>query len=160
MIPDKTVFKTLYTFFYMEKGISEIIFLKYASELWNIKKCRVQILLIRFIHLWFLPSDFQHLHSKKARKYGLCWLFIFFIVTIWRKERDSNPRYAINVYTSSSRAPSTSSAIFPHIKLKIPQHKAEVLNLVRVTGLEPVRQWHTPLKRACLPIPAHSHWVL
>ena len=24
---------------------------------------------------------------------------------IWRTERDSNPRYAINVYTSSSRAP-------------------------------------------------------
>ena len=29
--------------------------------------------------------------------------------------------------------------------------------LVRVTGLEPVRRRHTPLKRACLPIPAHSH---
>ncbi len=29
--------------------------------------------------------------------------------------------------------------------------------MVRVTGLEPVRQRHTPLKRACLPIPAHSH---
>ena len=29
--------------------------------------------------------------------------------------------------------------------------------LVRVTGLEPVRQRHTHLKRACLPIPAHSH---
>jgi len=27
---------------------------------------------------------------------------------------------------------------------------------VRVTGLEPVRHKHTPLKRACLPIPAHS----
>ena len=30
-------------------------------------------------------------------------------------------------------------------------------SMVRVTGLEPVRQRHTPLKRACLPIPAHSH---
>ena len=29
--------------------------------------------------------------------------------------------------------------------------------MVRVTGLEPVRRGHTPLKRACLPIPAHSH---
>ena len=28
---------------------------------------------------------------------------------------------------------------------------------VRVTGLEPVRQRHTHLKRACLPVPAHSH---
>ena len=28
--------------------------------------------------------------------------------------------------------------------------------MVRVTGLEPVRRGHTPLKRACLPIPAHS----
>ena len=28
--------------------------------------------------------------------------------------------------------------------------------LVRVTGLEPVRRGHTPLKRACLPVPAHS----
>jgi len=25
-----------------------------------------------------------------------------------------------------------------------------------VTGLEPVRHEHTPLKRACLPVPAHS----
>ena len=35
-------------------------------------------------------------------------------------------------------------------------------SLVRVTRLELVRQRHTPLKRACLPIPAHSHmqyWV-
>ncbi len=31
------------------------------------------------------------------------------------------------------------------------------LKLVRVMGLEPIRQRHTPLKRACLPIPAHSH---
>ena len=29
--------------------------------------------------------------------------------------------------------------------------------LVRVMGLEPIRRGHTPLKRACLPIPAHSH---
>ena len=28
--------------------------------------------------------------------------------------------------------------------------------MVRVMGLEPIRQRHTPLKRACLPIPAHS----
>ena len=27
---------------------------------------------------------------------------------------------------------------------------------VRVMGLEPIRQRHTPLKRACLPVPAHS----
>ena len=32
--------------------------------------------------------------------------------------------------------------------------------MVRVTGLEPVRQRHTPLKRACLPIPALPHNVL
>ena len=31
---------------------------------------------------------------------------------------------------------------------------ASRLSLVRQTGLEPVRQRHTPLKRACLPIPA------
>lgn len=29
--------------------------------------------------------------------------------------------------------------------------------MVRQTGLEPVRQRHTPLKRACLPIPALPH---
>ena len=29
--------------------------------------------------------------------------------------------------------------------------------LVRETGLEPVRQRHTHLKRACLPVPAFSH---
>ena len=32
--------------------------------------------------------------------------------------------------------------------------------LVRVTRLELVRRRHTPLKRACLPIPAHSHIVV
>ena len=32
-----------------------------------------------------------------------------------------------------------------------------VFNLVRETGLEPVRHKHTPLKRACLPIPALPH---
>ena len=30
-------------------------------------------------------------------------------------------------------------------------------NLVRETGLEPVREYHTPLKRARLPIPPLSH---
>jgi hypothetical protein len=35
-----------------------------------------------------------------------------------------------------------------------------VFDLVRVTGLEPVRHRHTPLKRACLPVPAHSQiWL-
>ncbi len=29
--------------------------------------------------------------------------------------------------------------------------------MVRVTGLGPVRRGHTPSKRACLPVPAHSH---
>ena len=32
---------------------------------------------------------------------------------LWRRERDSNPRYPYEVYTISSRAPSTSSAISP-----------------------------------------------
>ena len=27
---------------------------------------------------------------------------------------------------------------------------------MRVMGLEPIRHKHTPLKRACLPVPAHS----
>ena len=31
---------------------------------------------------------------------------------------------------------------------------------MRVAGLEPARQRHTPLKRACLPIPAHSHFLI
>ena len=34
------------------------------------------------------------------------------------------------------------------------------LDMVRVTRLELVRHWHTPLKRACLPIPAHSHFYI
>ena len=45
-------------------------------------------------------------------------------------------------------------------RLKTKRTSEEVLFvLVRVTGLEPVRQRHTPLKRACLPIPAHSHML-
>ena len=31
---------------------------------------------------------------------------------------------------------------------------AKAFHLVRQMGLEPIRQRHTPLKRACLPIPA------
>ena len=49
---------------------------------------------------------------------------------------------------------------FSGILRKIGKTKEAVKNclkMVRVTGLEPVRQRHTPLKRACLPIPAHSH---
>ena len=54
------------------------------------------------------PSGFESLCIKKeAPNYG----YLFF----WRRERDSNPRNAINVYTSSSRAPSTSSAISPRL---------------------------------------------
>lgn len=33
--------------------------------------------------------------------------------SLWRRERDSNPRDAINAYTISNRAPSTNSAISP-----------------------------------------------
>ena len=34
---------------------------------------------------------------------------------------------------------------------------ATLLRMVRETGLEPVRDYHTPLKRARLPIPPLSH---
>ena len=50
-----------------------------------------------------------------------------------------------------------------HLFFKIKKHltfKLSAFNMVRVTGLEPVRHEHTPLKRACLPIPAHSHTTL
>lgn len=55
-----------------------------------------------------------------------------------RKERDSNPRDAINAYTISSRAPSTSSAIFPYGKLSTLALSGKK-KVVRVTGLEPTR---------------------
>ena len=38
-----------------------------------------------------------------------------------------------------------------HLRLEI---GSDSFSLVRETGLEPVRHKHTPLKRACLPIPA------
>ena len=45
----------------------------------------------------------------------------------------------------------------PHRFKKNTRHlKGISYSLVRVTGLEPVRHKHTPLKRACLPVPAHS----
>ena len=31
--------------------------------------------------------------------------------------------------------------------------------VVRQMGLEPIRQRHTPLKRACLPVPALPHML-
>ena len=42
------------------------------------------------------------------------WVVLF----LWRRERDSNPWDAINAYTISNRAPSTSSAISPFSRLK------------------------------------------
>ena len=50
-----------------------------------------------------LIATWVHLHENTgATRYS-----------IWRRERDSNPRDAINVYTISNRAPSTNSAISP-----------------------------------------------
>ena len=49
----------------------------------------------------------------------------------------------------------TSSPVIETKKLKQPQN-AIALILVRETGLEPVRDYHTPLKRARLPIPPLS----
>ena len=42
------------------------------------------------------------------------------------------------------------------LKAEIPLPEYPRPHMVRVTGLEPVRHGHTPLKRACLPVPAHS----
>ncbi len=38
----------------------------------------------------------------------------------------------------------------------LPLHNPAIY-MVRAMGLEPIRRRHTPLKRACLPIPACSH---
>ena len=42
-------------------------------------------------------------------------------------------------------------------KINPPIYTYRRIKVVRVMGLEPIRQRHTPLKRACLPIPAYSH---
>src|SRR5690606_3191522 len=41
--------------------------------------------------------------GDQQKKPSMSWAFSF----VWRRGRDSNPRYAINVYTLSRRAPST-----------------------------------------------------
>ena len=38
----------------------------------------------------------------------------------------------------------------------LPLHN-QAISMVRAVGLEPTRHKHTPLKRACLPVPACSH---
>ena len=114
VILDKTVLKSLYTILHMKKGISEIIFPKFASEFWNIKKSRVRILLIGFIHPWFLTLIFRRQSSKKARRYGLCGLFIFFIVTIWSAWMESNHR-------TWRRRPMLYPLSYRHITLKLYQ---------------------------------------
>lgn len=48
-----------------------------------------------------LYSDSHPSYPSKYKKTAY-WRFF----CIWRRERDSNPRYAINVYTLSRRAPS------------------------------------------------------
>ena len=44
-----------------------------------------------------------------------------------------------------------------HKKPQVVLHDLRFTFLVREMGLEPTRQRHTHLKRACLPIPALSH---
>ena len=46
-----------------------------------------------------IPTQLR-INKKAPANYAGAFLFI------WRRERDSNPRYAINVYTLSRRAPS------------------------------------------------------
>jgi hypothetical protein len=64
---------------------------------------------ITIVDIWFFHSaiiakrelTFQYLFS------GFSAETVCRDQTVWRRERDSNPRYAINVYTLSRRAPST-----------------------------------------------------
>ena len=59
---------------------------------------------------------------------------------IWRRERDSNPRYAINVYTLSRRAP---SATQPSLQIVSSKHIIINTSLMIVTQsrrtVEPLR---------------------
>ncbi len=56
-------------------------------------RCRTVVVVRHFGLLYLIYIDKKKL--PKPRSFG----------SFWRTERDSNPRYAINVYTSSSRAP-------------------------------------------------------
>ena len=60
--------------------------------------------------------------------------------------------YTLRVITFASRRLHTN----PSDWIKKEPRYCEALFLVRETGLEPVRDYHTPLKRARLPIPPLS----
>ncbi len=84
-----------------------------------------------------------------------CLPFSFAILAVWIQGALS--RRLGNMYFHISRNKQI-------IRTRSPQGRtgSDYIGLVRVTRLELVRQRHTPLKRACLPIPAHSHmqyWV-
>ena len=76
--------------------------------------CRFSVVLIiqslarRGLHPGSHPISIGHKKTGKSR-------FLY----IWRRERDSNPRYAINVYTLSRRAP---SATQPSLQIVSSKH--------------------------------------
>jgi len=47
----------------------------------------------------------EHIKIKKVRKYLIYTLLETFGKSFWRRDGDSNPGYAFDVYTLSRRAP-------------------------------------------------------
>ena len=142
--PDKRLVRA-YCFFSIELGVADL--------LENI--------------LFFLLSTWQGAHQTAIFEY-------FYILTPERKNcgtdvltvsralGHSQSTTTLNIYahTFSTAQAKASEAIFQ--KKRKPGNPwysrlSGLYNLVRMTGLEPVRHGHTPLKRACLPVPAHPH---
>ena len=47
------------------------------------------------IYLRFYALKFRPNNAKKARKYGLFVVDIYFIVQVWQGQKGSNPRHAV-----------------------------------------------------------------
>ena len=65
----------------------------------------VQKITVKKKSLTVQGANFQAVRAIAPKKMGTAYT-VPTSFTIWRRERDSNPRYAINVYTLSRRAPS------------------------------------------------------
>lgn len=90
------------------------------------------------IRKWWHPAFFAFI-----------WISSFSVALLAWRSVCASPRCGNRWFRNGQRK----QIIRTHLLSEI---SSDYIGLVRMTGLEPVRHGHTPLKRACLPVPALS----
>ena len=80
-------------------------------------------------HPRFYTKIFRFLNIKKARKYELFEVCIYFIAQVWQGQKDSNPRHAV-LETAALPA-----ELYPYLACGTPVRRSTIL--VGLQGFEP-----------------------